>query len=82
MDQDIEIINTETRIEKIKNFFKKNLKKIATILLTFIFIIIGIFSFQINEKNKKKEIAEKYNSSILQFNQGEKTKSPNRDLSI
>ena len=42
MDQEVEIINTNTRNEKIKNFFIKNKKFLITI---FIIIILFIFSF-------------------------------------
>ena len=38
MDEDIAIINQNTRVSLIKKFFKENLKKI----LSFIFIIIAL----------------------------------------
>ena len=70
MDQDIEIINNQTRLEKLKHFLKNNLKLITIILITIIFVLIGFFSFQIYKTNKRNETAEKYNLSIGQFDKG------------
>ena len=71
MDQDIEIINNQTRLEKFNNFFKKNLKLIISIIVIFVFILIVIFSFQIYKTNKKNQIANKFNLTISMFDQGE-----------
>ena len=70
MDQDIEIINNQTRLEKLKHFLKNNLKLITIILITIIFVLIGFFSFQIYKTNKRNETGEKYNLSIAQFDKG------------
>ena len=74
MDQDIEIINNQTRLEKFKNFFKKNLKLIISVIVAFVFILIVIFSFQIYKTNKKNQIANKFNLTISMFDQGEQNK--------
>ena len=74
MDQDIEIINNQTRLEKFNNFFKKNLKLIISIIVIFVFILIVIFSFQIYKTNKKNQIANKFNLTISMFDQGEQNK--------
>ena len=74
MDQDIEIINNHTRLEKFNNFFKKNLKLIISIIVIFVFILIVIFSFQIYKTNKKNQIANKFNLTISMFDQGEQNK--------
>ena len=67
MDEEISIINTKTRNEKIKNFFIKN-KKILIILITIVILIIfGFFGFQEIQENKKNKIAEKYNSATIDF---------------
>ena len=70
MDQDIEIINNQTRLEKLKHFLKNNLKLITIILISIILVLIGFFSFQIYKTNKRNETAEKYNLSIAQFDKG------------
>ena len=74
MDQDIKIINNQTRLEKFNNFFKKNLKLIISIIVIFVFILIVIFSFQIYKTNKKNQIANKFNLTISMFDQGEQNK--------
>jgi len=55
MDEDISIVNEETRKQKIINFFLDNKKKIISILLILIFLIFGIFVK--NELNKRKKIS-------------------------
>ena len=77
MDEDIEIINTNTRNQKIKNFFVNNKKKI--IIFASVFILIAIFYFlflEIKERNKIK-LAEKYNKIKIEYkiNNKEDTKS-------
>ena len=52
MDEDITIIDTRTRNEKIKSFFIKNKKKLIIISLILIFLIFGYFIFE--EFKKKK----------------------------
>ena len=67
MDEDIAIINTNTRNEKIKNFLLIIKKKFY--LIFFIFIIILIFFFGYNEykKNQKIKISNQYNSTIIEY---------------
>ena len=45
MDEDIAIINRNTRISKIKNFFKKNLKKIITTIILILIILLSYFFY-------------------------------------
>ena len=72
MDQEIEIINTNTRNEKIKNFFINYKKQLITILAA---IILGLFSFFFYEEfksSKKEELANKYNLAVTNFNADQK----------
>jgi len=66
MNEDIEIINQSTRIEKIKNFFSQNLKKILVFLSIILIFIISYFALLEFKKNKKIKIAEKYNELVSQ----------------
>lgn len=66
MNEDIEIINQSTRIEKIKNFFSQNLKKILVFLSIILIFIITYFALLEFKKNKKIKIAEKYNELVSQ----------------
>ena len=72
MDEDISIINSNTRNEKIRNFFIKNKNKIILIVLTLVIILVSAYGFDNYKTNKKKEISNKFNATILTYS--EKTK--------
>ena len=82
MDEDISIINRNTRIEKIRNFFIKNKKILIISLSTIILIIFGFFGYQEIQKSKKNKIAEKYNSTIIDFISADKTNVKNKLIQI
>ena len=72
MDEDISIINANTRQEKIKNFFIKNKKSLITILSSIILIILAYFAFGEVQDRKIKSLAEKYNIILINFNSSNK----------
>ena len=72
MDEDISIINANTRQEKIKNFFIKNKKSLITILSSIILIILAYFAFGEVQDRKIKGLAEKYNNISINFNSSNK----------
>ena len=65
MSEDIEIINQNTRIEKIKNFFSNNFKKLIGSLVSILLLLFSYFGYQEYEKRVKLEIAETYNQITL-----------------
>ena len=65
MSEDIEIINQNTRIEKIKNFFSNNYKKLIGSLVLILLLLFSYFGYQEYEKSAKLEIAETYNQITL-----------------
>ena len=65
MDEDISIINSNTRNEKVRNFFINNKKKIISTAVILIIILIGAYSVDGYKTNKKEEISNKFNSTIL-----------------
>jgi len=67
MDEDISIINTKTRNEKIKSFFINNKKILITSLVVIILIVFGFFGFEEIQQSKKNKIAERYNSTVIDF---------------
>ena len=69
MDEDLSIINTNTRNEKIKNFFINHKKKIIFGLIIVIGIIIAVFSYDKYLINKKKEISDKFNSITIDYSE-------------
>ena len=68
MDEDIAIINQNTRIALIKNFFKKNAKRFLILLITSLIILVALFTFDEFKERKKKKFAEIYNSIIFDTN--------------
>ena len=65
MSEDIEIINQNTRIEKLKNFFTNNYKNLIGSLLLLLLVLFSFFGFQEYKKRQKIEIAETYNQITL-----------------
>ena len=65
MSEDIEIINQNTRIEKIKNFFLDNYKKLIGSLVLILLVVFLYFGYQEYKKKIKLEIAETYNQITL-----------------
>jgi len=75
MDEDISIINTNTRNEKIKNFLVENKKKLISSILAIIVIFVFVYSFDKYKKNKKIEISNKFNSTILNHSENVKVET-------
>ena len=65
MSEDIEIINQNTRIEKIKNFFSNNFKKLIVSLVFILLLLFSYFGYQEYEKRERLKIAETYNQLAL-----------------
>lgn len=74
MDEEITIIDTKTRNEKIKNFFVENKKKLLLAAVFFILVILSFYSYQIYKDGQKKQISEKYNSAIIEYKNGNEDK--------
>ena len=67
MDEEISIIDTNTRNEKIKNFFINNKKKLISILIIVILLVLAFFSYSGFKDKKNKNLAEIYNNIILNY---------------
>ena len=72
MDEDISIINSNTRNEKVRNFLNKNKVKIISILLSIVIVLIGAYSFDKYKTNQKIEISDKFNSITLTYSENTK----------
>ena len=68
MDEEISIIDSNTRNEKIKNFLTNNKKKIILSVLTLVILVIGIYSIDTYKKQTKLKLANKYNFVLINFN--------------
>ena len=72
MDEDIAIIDTNTRNERIKNFFFHNRKKIIIVISIIAILLIGFFSFQEIKKKNKIKIANKFNAVTIDYDSEQK----------
>ena len=75
MDEDISIINTNTRNEKIKNFFIQNKKKLILSITLIITLLISFFLFGEYNNKKKLKISNTYNSIIIDYSKNNKEKT-------
>ena len=82
MNEDLSIINTNTRNEKIKNFFVNNKNKIISGIIILIIIIVGVFSYDKYLINKKKDISDSYNSIIIDYSEKTKEKTASSLIEI
>ena len=67
MDEEISIIDTNARNEKVKNFFVNNKKKLIAITAIFLILVTGYFSFDAFKKKEKVNLANKFNLTIINF---------------
>jgi len=75
MDEDLSIINANTRNEKIKNFYVNNKNKLISVIIILIIIITGVFSYDKYLSNKKKEISDKFNSITIDYSEKTRDKT-------
>ena len=71
MDEDIAIINNNTRNQRIKDFFTKNKKLLISVLIFLILILLSFYSYQIYLEKNKIDISDKYNSAIIKHKNGD-----------
>ena len=74
MDEEIEIINTATRKEKIKNFIINNKKSIITVIIILLLFLFSFFFYKDYQKRNSESLADKYNIAIIQYESGDKSK--------
>ena len=75
MDEEIEIIGTNTRNEKIKNFFINNKKALITTLSIILILLISFFTLGEITKRNKIKIANQFNLVIINYKNAEKSQT-------
>ena len=75
MDEEITIIDTNARNERIKNFFINNKKKLIIIISIILVIIIGYLSFENSKEKNKIKLANQYNLALIDLNPENKQKT-------
>ena len=79
MDEEIEIINRNTRVEKLKNFLISKRKQLITLLILIILILISFFGYQEFNTRSKEKLANKFNQIVTNF-ENEKKQNINSNL--
>jgi predicted negative regulator of RcsB-dependent stress response len=82
MDEEISIIDSNTRNEKIKIFFVNNKKNLIIVITTLIIGLVVYFSFnEIKERNKIK-LADKFNLVKINYKEDQKQTTINELVEI
>ena len=82
MDEELSIINANTRNEKIRNFFINNKNKIIFGIIILIIIVTVVYGFDKYLTNKKKEISDNYNSITIEYSENSKEETANKLIEI
>ena len=67
MDEDISIINANTKKEKIKNFFINNKKLLIIFFSLIILLVFSYFAYDEIKYRNNKKLAEKYNNITINY---------------
>ncbi len=72
MDEEIQIINENTKYEKAKNFLINNKKKLVALFAIIILLLFTYFIYEDFEKKKRIKISNQYNVAITNYNSDDK----------
>ena len=72
MDEDIAIIDSNTRSEKIKKFFINYKKLLISIFVLVITLLISYFIFEEFNEKKKLKISDQYNQIVTEYSKDNK----------
>ena len=75
MDEEITIIDSNARNERIKNFFINNKKKLISAVSIILVIIIGYLAFEKSKERTKIKLANQYNLALIDLNPDNKQKT-------
>ena len=82
MDEDVSIINTKTRNEKIKNFFINNKNKLIFGIIILLVGIVGVYSFDKYQINKKQQVSDTFNLVTIEYSENNKEKTTTKLIEI
>ena len=78
MDENISIINSNTRKEKIKNFFLNNKKKILIFLIIIVLLMISFFGYGEFKDYQREKASNLFHSTIIDYDGNNKEKTANK----
>ena len=82
MDEDISIINSNTRNEKIKNFFLNNKKKLLAFLIIIIILLISFFGFREFKDYQRQKVSNLFYSTIINYKENKKDRTTKKLIEI
>ena len=77
MDEDTAIINSNTRVERIKNFLINKKKLIVIFLILIIFLLLSYFGLAEYKERKKIKISDQYNIIVSKYSNDNKENTKN-----
>ena len=77
MDEDIAIINSNTRNERVKNFFIKNKRLLILISVVILLSLMGYFALEEYQDKKKIKISDQYNKIVAEHTSTNKENTKN-----
>ena len=75
MDEDISIINSNTRNEKIKNFFLNNKKKLSVFFIVIVILLISFFGYGEFKDYQRQKVSNLFYSTIIDYEESKKEKT-------
>ena len=82
MDEEISIINSNNRNDKIKNFIVLNKNKIISSIIIILIAIISFYIFDKYKINKKKKISDDFNLATIEHSENLNDKTINKLIAI
>ena len=74
MDEEISIIDNNTRNQKIRNFLANNKKILLSSSIILVLIILGFYSYQIYQNRNLESLSNKYHNAIVAHKNGDSSK--------
>ena len=82
MDEDISIINSNTRNEKIKNFFLNNKKKLLAFLMVILILLISFFGYREFRDYQRQKVSNLFYSTIINYEESKKERTIKKLIEI
>jgi len=74
MDEELKLIDTQTRAEKVKTFLLDNKKTLLSISLGLILIVLSFYYYQTYKTKQTELTSNKYNTAVIDYKNGDKSK--------
>ena len=82
MDEDISIINSNTRNEKIKNFFLNNKKKLSVFFILIVILLISFFGYGEFKDYQRQKVSNLFYSTIIDYEESKKERTIKKLIEI